>query len=165
VLANRKAYYEANRSVELERFQAYGQANRSKKKLYDQERYAANKEQVIERASRWVKSNKERRREISRGWKQRNPEAGRTYAKKRYAQQKSATVMEFNAEQLKLRMQFHGNRCWIRMPGCSGKFDDVDHVKPLAAGGLHALANLRPACRSCNSRKNDKWPFNPEDYR
>ncbi len=34
-------------------------------------------------------------------------------------------------------------------------------VKPLAKGGSHWASNLRPACRSCNSRKGDRWPFTP----
>lgn len=29
----------------------------------------------------------------------------------------------------------------------------VDHVVPMTARGKHAPGNLRPACRSCNSRK------------
>lgn len=31
--------------------------------------------------------------------------------------------------------------------------------KPLAKGGLHCLANLRPACRACNAQKNARWPL------
>ncbi|MGX7727586.1 HNH endonuclease [Rhodococcus sp. 5G237] len=38
----------------------------------------------------------------------------------------------------------------------------VDHVKPINKGGPHMLANLRPACGPCNSRKRDQWPFTNE---
>lgn len=31
-----------------------------------------------------------------------------------------------------------------------------DHVIPLSRGGRHAIANILPACRSCNQRKKDK---------
>ncbi len=41
---------------------------------------------------------------------------------------------------------------------CGGPFEEVDHVKPIAKGGWHALANLRPACFRCNNQKSDKWP-------
>jgi len=34
-----------------------------------------------------------------------------------------------------------------------------DHVKPLHRKGLHVLANLRPMCPTCNSRKGAKWPY------
>lgn len=32
---------------------------------------------------------------------------------------------------------------------------EVDHVIPLARGGLHEWTNLAPACRTCNRRKSD----------
>lgn len=31
--------------------------------------------------------------------------------------------------------------------------DTVDHIIPLSRGGDHSLANLRPACTSCNSSR------------
>ncbi|MES2460857.1 MAG: HNH endonuclease [Armatimonadota bacterium] len=31
----------------------------------------------------------------------------------------------------------------------------IDHVHPLAKGGSHTYDNLRVACASCNSRKDD----------
>lgn len=31
-----------------------------------------------------------------------------------------------------------------------------DHIIPLSLGGIHAIENLVPACRSCNSRKHAK---------
>ncbi|RLU79308.1 hypothetical protein CTZ27_37345 [Streptomyces griseocarneus] len=33
----------------------------------------------------------------------------------------------------------------------------VDHVVPLARGGMHTYANMRPAHRRCNISKNDRW--------
>jgi HNH endonuclease len=33
---------------------------------------------------------------------------------------------------------------------------EVDHVIPLAAGGLHAMFNLTPSCRTCNRGKSDR---------
>ena len=37
-----------------------------------------------------------------------------------------------------------------------GKDRTLDHVVPLSRGGAHAKRNLVPACRSCNSSKQDK---------
>jgi 5-methylcytosine-specific restriction endonuclease McrA len=51
-------------------------------------------------------------------------------------------------------MAYWGNCCWM----CSGEYQEVDHVIPLARGGLHCLSNLRPACRSCNASKGAKRP-------
>jgi 5-methylcytosine-specific restriction endonuclease McrA len=42
---------------------------------------------------------------------------------------------------------------------CGAEAVEWDHVKPLAKGGAHILANLRPACLSCNRSKRDRWPL------
>jgi 5-methylcytosine-specific restriction endonuclease McrA len=52
-----------------------------------------------------------------------------------------------------------GDRCWYC--GCTfdpredggGRTLTVDHVEPLAAGGLSSLENLRLCCSTCNRRK------------
>ncbi|WP_280888219.1 HNH endonuclease signature motif containing protein [Streptomyces sp. LBL] len=33
---------------------------------------------------------------------------------------------------------------------------EVDHVRPLARGGLHEWSNLAPACARCNRLKSDR---------
>ncbi|WP_406324036.1 HNH endonuclease [Streptomyces niveus] len=33
---------------------------------------------------------------------------------------------------------------------------EVDHIRPMAAGGLHEWSNLAPACRECNRLKSDQ---------
>lgn len=49
-----------------------------------------------------------------------------------------------------------GRACWLRMPGCTGWADTVDHVIPVNIGGRNTLANLRPACGSCNRKRWDR---------
>jgi 5-methylcytosine-specific restriction endonuclease McrA len=51
----------------------------------------------------------------------------------------------------RLVLERDGYRCQIRAPGCTTIATTADHVRPLAAGGSHDLANLRAACRHCNS--------------
>lgn len=74
---------------------------------------------------------------------------------KRRARKLLATVVDFTPEQIEQRMSMFGFQCWM----CGGAFEAVDHVKPLSRGGPHMLANLRPACHSCNSKKGAKWPL------
>lgn len=43
---------------------------------------------------------------------------------------------------------------------CDSNSDDypsIDHIKPLAKGGLHRWDNVQLACRRCNTLKSDKW--------
>lgn len=35
---------------------------------------------------------------------------------------------------------------------CTNPADTVDHIRPVSQGGGHSLDNLRPMCRSCNSK-------------
>lgn len=44
----------------------------------------------------------------------------------------------------------YGNHCVY----CdSGAFEELDHFEPVCKGGPHTLANVRPACASCNNAK------------
>lgn len=56
-------------------------------------------------------------------------------------------------EQISARIAFYGHRCWM----CGAPWRQIDHVKPLSKGGSNWPANLRPACRPCNGRKNNRW--------
>lgn len=51
------------------------------------------------------------------------------------------------------RFAYFGNKCW--MCRSEGKLA-IDHVKPVTLGGSNWPSNIRPACRSCNSRKGAK---------
>lgn len=72
---------------------------------------------------------------------------------RRRARKASSTSIRVSTEAVAERMAYFGNKCWM----CGGAFECIDHVKPLAKGGPHILANLRPACTACNSSKSDKW--------
>ncbi len=51
----------------------------------------------------------------------------------------------------KLKRQYNNLCAYCKTP--SSKTLEKDHVIPLAKGGRHAIANILPACNSCNSRK------------
>ena len=47
-----------------------------------------------------------------------------------------------------------GYRCQIGYPGCTVLATQVDHVRPLSAGGAkYDPANLRASCRRCNAAR------------
>lgn len=44
-----------------------------------------------------------------------------------------------------------GHRCRIQLPGCTGRFEHIDHIVPAAEGGAwFEPTNLRAACANCN---------------
>lgn len=46
-----------------------------------------------------------------------------------------------------------GWRCQLRLDGCLGHADEVDHIVPFAKGGSDADSNLRAACGPCNRKR------------
>ena len=94
--------------------------------------------------------------ERSRRWRRANPEKAAEWFRQRRQAIRAATVAgPLSADALAARWAFFGGRCWL----CRGEATEWDHVKPVSRGGLHILANLRPACRACNVAKRDRWPL------
>lgn len=131
---------------------------------------AAHPEKAREYAKRWKKKNPAavrasgararaawtgRERAMAAGyakaWKARNPDKNRAIRHARRARESSAPG-SFSDTQLRARWDMWGGLCWM----CGDIADSLDHVIALSRGGTNWPANLRPACRSCNSRKQDR---------
>lgn len=70
-----------------------------------------------------------------------------------------SAIGQYTMEQWEGRLNFYGRRCYL----CGCDWDaltpshrTIDHVIPLSKGGTNWPANLRPACRPCNSGKRDR---------
>lgn len=61
-----------------------------------------------------------------------------------------------NSNMTRLVLDTYGRICMLRLGGCTGVATTKDHIVPYAAGGTDTLDNFRPACRSCNSRRQDR---------
>jgi hypothetical protein len=64
-----------------------------------------------------------------------------------------APSIPYSTRDLAERARMFGDACWM----CGTQWSSWDHVKPLARGGTDCVANLRPSCTRCNSRKKDHW--------
>lgn len=122
--------------------------------------YAANPEAGKAKATAWAAANPERRREIRLASQRRrymlDPERKREVWRRRHAAiKRGVRVYGFTSEQVAERVAMWDGCCWV----CSAPYEAIDHVKPLAKGGPHMLANLRPICVACNTRKRDTWPY------
>lgn len=50
----------------------------------------------------------------------------------------------------------YGRECWLKLPGCTKVATTKDHITPWKQGGTDDLSNFRPACWSCNSKRQNK---------
>ena len=125
--------------------------------------YAANREEIAAQARVYSAVNSARIVQCSQEWAAKNPERAsknwRRGAVRRRARLAESAVVPFTQAQLDQRIAYYGNRCYLRLDGCTDAVEHIDHVKPISKGGAHILSNFRPACRSCNQRKANKWPF------
>lgn len=145
--AQKKGHYEANADVIKARVLVA---------------YHANPDPVKRRAALWAKANPERRRAIRLASERRryalDPERKREVCRRRHAAiRRGCAIYQFTPEQVAAKVAYWGGKCWV----CRAPYEAIDHVKPLKKGGAHMLANLRPICTSCNTRKRDSWPYTP----
>lgn len=149
---------------------AYYECNKTRISASNKKSQRKNKEKNNARKLRWAKANplkvrktnqlyyernKDKITEYNKKWVKENPLARRSIAQKRNIKKKNGTIQEFTIKQLEQRMEVFGFCCSY----CGGAFDHIDHLIPIARGGYHCLANLRPACQDCNLRKGAVDPF------
>lgn len=96
----------------------------------------------------------EARRRYHKEWRDRNPHKVRALAYIRNARKRNAPGT-CSSEQLAGRWELFGGLCWM----CGKPATSTDHVIPLSRGGSNWPANLRPACKPCNSFKRERMPW------
>lgn len=114
----------------------------------------ANRDAISEKFVAWYEANREQQRERGRAWAKANPDKTLAAGVRRRARIAAATIQQFTLAEMRQRIAVFGGRCAY----CGGPHEHMDHVKPIAKGGPHCLANLRPACAKCNLKKNDMDP-------
>lgn len=135
-----REYREGNREANRQRQKAYYAANRELVLAKDRARYPQRRSIRLAQHSVWTKSR---------------PDLVRAASSNRRALMRSATVFPIPMESFMAKWKYWAGKCWM----CGKNASTWDHVKPLSKGGLHVIANLRPACRPCNSGKKDRWPL------
>jgi 5-methylcytosine-specific restriction endonuclease McrA len=164
VRVREKAWDEKNREKRNAISAAWRARNRRKWLESSRASYERNKEKSQSRTRDWKERNKERNaaselayREKNRekvlatykDYRERHPERSLHDGAVRRSRIKKGKIAKITAAQLRDRLSMFGGMCWM----CGEKADQVDHVIPLSGGGLHVLANLRPACGRCNRKK------------
>jgi 5-methylcytosine-specific restriction endonuclease McrA len=138
-------------AAEKARFWYLANTERAKQRIY--KRAADNKEAIRAYNTKYARekyypNNRAKVARKNRLWQLRNPEKVRENNRAR-----AAKAPPLPAEKLRARFSVFGDRCaYCRAVGPL----HADHVIPLSRGGPHIVANIRPACRTCNCSKNAK---------
>jgi len=99
----------------------------------------------VEYRKQWKKDNPEKMREINAAAR----------LKRKLAVQ--ANGGRCTPEQWFARCEFYGWLCAYCTKALDRSTVEIDHVKPVSLGGSGWPANLVPACRSCNAKKNRRF--------
>lgn len=129
--------------------------NLDRRRAYEAEYRAANLERRRAIVRKSCEKNKEKYSDVRREYLKtdRGIAMYRKQTQKRYALRKSAYVEDVNPIEL-----YHEQDgvCYL----CGNIFDfknmELDHVYPIARGGLHEKSNCKMACKKCNRSKGSK---------
>ena len=136
--------------------------------------YAANnREQERLRAAEWRKNNPQKARDLDRAmylkskpaileynrkYRSENPERCSEWARNRQAR-KRAGGGTLSKGYVDFLLAWQAGKCLTCNADLTSTGYHIDHVIPLASGGLHTISNLVVSCPSCNLRKSNKDPF------
>ena len=136
---------------------AYRERNReriaAKHKVYHKAWAERNRERKAATNKAWRERNLERVAETSKAWRERNPELDREKFRRRRAKKKNALVTLTSNEKEKLIVL---ERTRQELQKETGRAYHIDHILPLAHGGLHHPINLRILEGTENLSKQDK---------
>lgn len=164
--ARTQKYREENREAVLAKKRAYAKSpagraahkrttDKNRQQIYERERqrYAENPERYKEYRQRWYAKNWQRyyreNRERVKLW-------GHEHRRRLQVQGRGITPEEW----MEKLASYEGLCHWCEEP--HGEIPHMEHVMPVALGGLHEIENVVPACQRCNFRKGIK---HPDDWR
>lgn len=133
---------------------AWQEANRERQRAYEAARYAANPELRRAAAKARYAANSERDRATTAAWKAANPDRRNATESNRRARKVAAIPADWS-EFDQFVIEEAAAAC-KRREAMTGYAWHIDHMIPLAKGGLHAWNNIQAIPARMNLWKNDK---------
>lgn len=148
-----RATYERHRAKRLTECAAYRAEHREERKAYFRDHYSANKADYRKREAAWREANRDEHNAYHRAYYAADLEGSRSrhrvYSLTRRGRERDQFIEQVDPQTV---YDMHGGRCGICAEFIEGDFH-VDHVVPLARGGMHGYVNVQPAHPACNVRK------------
>jgi hypothetical protein len=160
-----KRWYASNSAKKLEKLRIYREINRDKIRKKDRENKSKNKEKHRASSRDWNKKNKDRFKENLAIWKEKNKDRYRLLIKsgaaKYRARKRNACVKLSEAQEKIIKTIYDLSQ---RLENRIGIKFHVDHIVPLAKGGLHIPSNLQVLPATLNHQKKDLKVFHWSEY-
>ena len=150
------AHPEKKRAYCAAYYAAHGEEERAKRAAYR----AAHPEASRARNAAWRAANGEKKRAYMAAYYAAHPEEYLARNRRRRALKAGAPINDFTAAQWRELQASCDHRCSYCGTRAKGHLTQ-DHLTPLANGGSHTLANILPACGTCNSRKGPRKGLAP----
>jgi len=151
--ATRKAWRERNREQLVANNRVWYERNRERRAAKNKAWRERNRERETANNKAWYERNRERKAATTRAWCERNRELVAEKHRTRRAKKKNAQVTLTSKEKTKLLVLERTRRELQRE---TGREYHIDHILPLAHGGLHHPVNLRILESTENISKQDK---------
>ena len=134
----------------------YRGLNRDKLLLKDRQYHAENRDSRRAYRREYYQTNKTHHQLTLKLWHLDNPSAKIEYEQRRQAiKRKSSGVL--TKDEIDDIIEASDGVCSYCLKPCESL--TLDHVIPLAKGGLHEASNVVAACRNCNSQKQARGPL------
>lgn len=178
-IALQRRYYLQNKEIIQERASQHYAANKAQILQKQKVKYEQNREyreRVLQRQNEYRLKHQDRIRlqkqiywarifndpnrrfihnQKSRAYYQSRPEM-RRYHTAKYRGIKSQANGSFTPDQWTAKLLYYGYRCYLCSAHLHKSNVHLDHRIPLSRGGSNWIANLAPACQTCNLRKSNK---------
>lgn len=126
-------------------------ANRDHVRQYERDRRARDPEHKKELDAAWREANRERIRRQHRAWTAAHPDRVRDNTARQRARRKPVLIVG-KVERLKVWERDNGICGICKQPIVEARWH-VDHIVPIARGGIHSMDNVQLAHARCNQRK------------
>jgi hypothetical protein len=150
-----RAWYGKHRKKVIEKSRAWAKTNPERNKEQKRARYRKNPEKAKENFRAWREKNPEKKREINRAWREKNLEKANAKSARYRARKRFVDIFTAPYQKKIIESIYASAR---RISECLGIKHHVDHIFPLAKGGIHTPSNLQIIPAITNLKKGTKIP-------